>query len=104
MRQITGIESRFYEKDLKHRDIHPRNINVRGLQDKNVSTLRVVIFDFGSADIGRSCYKDDPEAEMELLPGTYISPILRWHTEEINRLSKMDRLELKQLASADAQG
>jgi len=73
---------------LKHRDIHPRNIIIQGLEDKDLSKLQVVIIDFGSADVGYSCYKDDLEAEMEILAGTYISPILRWHSEDINPLTE----------------
>lgn len=84
MKEITSIESRSCEKNLSHRDIHLRNIIIRGLEDKDSSKLRIVIIDFGNADIGRSNDKEDPEAELELLPGTYISPILRWHSEEIN--------------------
>lgn len=54
-KQIVSAESRFYENDVIHNDVHPRNIIIQGLGARDLSKLQIVFVDFGNADIGRSC-------------------------------------------------
>lgn len=61
--------------------MHSRNIIKQGLEDQDLSKLQVVITGFGGASIGRSSDNDAGSA-LEFLSGTYISPILRWYSED----------------------
>ncbi|KAK9239598.1 hypothetical protein V1525DRAFT_397871 [Lipomyces kononenkoae] len=78
MKAIVDAESLVYTHNVRHRDIHPRNILVL-----NTATApyerRVVVIDFGIADIGRSPVPGDPESDAKYLPGVPISPLLRWN-------------------------
>ena len=62
---------------MRHRDVHPRNIIIQGI-NADLSSLRIKFIDFGHAAIGRSPDPTDYEFEAEFLPGIYISPLLRW--------------------------
>lgn len=76
MKGIVDVESQVYKNDVRHLDLHPRNVIVQ-----NVSSARpkVVIIDFGKCYIGRSYDpEEEPEEEQAMLPGTYISPRVRW--------------------------
>ena len=77
MKQIVDVESQFYKINLRHRDVHPRNIIIQGI-NADLSSLRIKFIDFGHAAIGRSPDPTDYEFEAEFLPGIYISPLLRW--------------------------
>ena len=77
MKRIVDVESQFYKINLRHRDVHPRNIIIQGI-NADLSSLRIKFIDFGHAAIGRSPDPTDYEFEAEFLPGIYISPLLRW--------------------------
>ncbi|KAK9428173.1 hypothetical protein V1505DRAFT_402085 [Lipomyces doorenjongii] len=78
MRAVVDAESLVYTHNVKHRDIHPRNILV--LSTATVTyDRRVVVVDFGKAEIGRSPHPEDPKSEARYLPGVPISPLLRWN-------------------------
>ncbi|RAH64231.1 uncharacterized protein BO66DRAFT_406577 [Aspergillus aculeatinus CBS 121060] len=88
MRRIVKIESAFYACDLQHRDVYPRNVIITRPDPRAEKKAgkagggppRVTVIDFGLARIGRSWLdvKSPHCAKTDLLPGTYISPILRW--------------------------
>ena len=86
MKQIVSAETRFFEKDVSHDDVFRRNIIIQGL-GSDPSKLQIVFVDFGSADIGRLCDPVVCKIENCLLPGTYISPILRWDGDNVNPLT-----------------
>lgn len=76
MKGILDVESQIYKNDVRNLDIHPRNVIVQ-----NVSSARpkIVIIDFGASFLGRSYDPEgEPEEEQAMLPGTYISPRVRW--------------------------
>ena len=76
MKGILDVESQIYKCDVRNHDIHPRNVIVQ-----NVSSARpeIVIIDFGFTLFGRSYDPEgEPEEERAMLPGTYISPRVRW--------------------------
>lgn len=76
MKGILDIETQVYKHDVRNLDIHPRNVIVQ-----NASSARpeIVIVAFGLSYLGRSYAPEDgPEEEQAKLPGTYISPLLRW--------------------------
>ncbi|KAB8262157.1 hypothetical protein BDV32DRAFT_136854 [Aspergillus pseudonomiae] len=73
MQQIVNVESRLYEDNLWHRDTSPRNIII------STSNLHITFIDFGHASLGRSRDPTDKDQESRFLPGTYISPMLRWY-------------------------
>ena len=77
MEQIVDVETQLYKINLRHGDIHPRNIIIQGV-NADRSRLRIKFIDFGHAAVGRSPDPTDYEFEDEFLPGIYISPLLRW--------------------------
>ncbi|KAN0075112.1 hypothetical protein V8E54_007723 [Elaphomyces granulatus] len=76
LRAIVDAESLLYTYNVQHKDIHPRNILLLG---SDVSTLRVVLIDFGKSLVGRIPYRALPGDEAKYLPGVPISPLLRWN-------------------------
>src|SRR5204863_2747086 len=60
-----------------HRDLYPRNVIVSG-DDLGSSAMRIVLIDFGEADIGRFRPNAPESYKRLLLPGVPISPLLRW--------------------------
>ncbi|KAJ9284666.1 hypothetical protein DTO021C3_7793 [Paecilomyces variotii] len=79
IKQIIDGESAIYTRDVRLSDLHPRNVMVE--QDPNSKEnriKRVILLDFGTNILSRH-WLGIPEEEQKLLPGTYISPLLRWH-------------------------
>lgn len=96
MREVVDFESDLYARDIRHCDIHPRNVIIitadstqqtpDGNNNNNIDTQRklmssIKFIDFGDAEFGRvEMYPEpDPELLAQFLPGVYISPLLRWH-------------------------
>lgn len=81
MKAVVDFETLLYSRDIVHKDIHPRNIILADDNRSGCDDQRPLVFiDFGDALFGRtSFYSDDPAVEAKALPGTYISPLLRWH-------------------------
>lgn len=78
MKKIIDTESRLYQRDVNHFDMHPRNIIVRA-NESDPNEVGITVIDFGHAIIGRSYDPEgEPEEEAKMLPGQYISPIVRW--------------------------
>ncbi|KAJ8098149.1 hypothetical protein POJ06DRAFT_145796 [Lipomyces tetrasporus] len=78
MNAVIDAESLVYTHNVRHSDIHPRNILVLSTATTTYDR-RVVVVDFGKADVGRSPCPIDPEEEARYLPGVPISPLLRWN-------------------------
>ena len=78
MKAIIDAESSLYSHDVSHGDLHPRNILVSGSATA-ISTLRVILIDFGNARLGRAPIWATPEEKQKYLPGIPISPLLRWN-------------------------
>ena len=70
MKAIIDSETALYNRNIVHRDIHPRNILVLPQPAR-----KVVLVDFGLSRTSRSPF---PEWEERYLPGVPISPMLRW--------------------------
>ncbi|KAK2757522.1 hypothetical protein FQN54_004491 [Arachnomyces sp. PD_36] len=87
MKEIVDFDTNLYAQDIRHSDIHPRNVLVTSTRDPNPAAtgtqrnLKSVTFiDFGAAEFGRiRKHPPDPEYTARFLPGVYISPLLRWH-------------------------
>ncbi|PYH96027.1 hypothetical protein BO71DRAFT_397535 [Aspergillus ellipticus CBS 707.79] len=77
MRKIVDIDSQLYKINLRHRDVCPRNIIIKGA-GLDLSELHTKFIDFGHAIIGRSPDPQNGDREKDFLPGLYISPLLRW--------------------------
>jgi serine/threonine protein kinase len=73
MKTIIDSETALYNRDIVHRDIHPRNILI--LSQSSDHARNVVLVDFGLSRTSRCPF---PEWEEKHLPGVPISPILRW--------------------------
>ncbi|PYI24378.1 hypothetical protein BO99DRAFT_455265 [Aspergillus violaceofuscus CBS 115571] len=92
MRRIVTIESEFYACDLRHCDVYPRNVIItrphprdkKAGKDKAPGPLRVTVIDFGLARVGRSWFDVNLGKCLasDLLPGMYISPIVRWWVKD----------------------
>jgi serine/threonine protein kinase len=76
LKAIVDAESLIYTHNVRHRDLHPRNVLVL-LSD--VARLRVVLIDFGKSLIGRAPRHALSEEKLRYLPGVPISPLLRWN-------------------------
>ncbi|KLJ13360.1 hypothetical protein EMPG_11698 [Blastomyces silverae] len=72
MKAVIDAETELYTRNVRHRDIHPRNI----LLLNTAKARKITIVDFGKAVIGRTPF---PEEEQRYLPGVPISPLLRWN-------------------------
>lgn len=76
IKAVIDLDSRVYEKDIMLADLCPRNVMLA--ERPNFEPKQHVIFiDFADAIFGRR-YDDNPEIELELFLGQYISPLLRW--------------------------
>src|SRR5271168_2955192 len=73
MKAIIDSETALYNRDIVHRDIHPRNVLI--LSQPSDHARKVVLVDFGLSRTSRSPF---PEWEERYLPGIPISPMLRW--------------------------
>ncbi|PYH48603.1 uncharacterized protein BP01DRAFT_261836, partial [Aspergillus saccharolyticus JOP 1030-1] len=81
MELIVKAESQFYAVDLRYEDLCMRNVIVHGLVgfDPNCQP-RITFIDFSNAIISRTdSRKKGWTKACFLLPGVYISPILRWY-------------------------
>jgi serine/threonine protein kinase len=76
LKAVVDAESLLYTHNVRHMDVHPRNILVLRSDD---ATLRVVLIDFGKSLIGRVHYRASPGEEQKYIPGVPISPLLRWN-------------------------
>ncbi|EER36676.1 conserved hypothetical protein [Histoplasma capsulatum H143] len=85
MKELIDAESRLYTYDVQHRDLFPRNVLILGRP--GLESRPIVIVDFGTSVVGRSRFPGIPEEEQRYLPGTPISPLLRWHEARGNRQS-----------------
>lgn len=72
MKATIDAESLIYKYDVVHMDFRPSNVLVCENGTKN---RPVVIIDFGKCQLGR-CPSN--MSQKILLPGLYISPLLRW--------------------------
>lgn len=81
LKTIVDFETYLYAHDLVHRDIHPRNII---LQHESKSDgdggVKVIFVDFADVEFSRTAFYSYGVKEEQLLPKTYISPLLRWHS------------------------
>ncbi|PWY64966.1 hypothetical protein BO94DRAFT_504973 [Aspergillus sclerotioniger CBS 115572] len=77
MKQIVDLESQLYKINLRHGDVHPRNVIIKN-HDIKLAEPGVIFIDFGFASIGRSPNPQNNIYEKKFLPGVYISPLLRW--------------------------
>ncbi|KLJ06185.1 hypothetical protein EMPG_10389 [Blastomyces silverae] len=79
MKHVIDAESDIYTRDVRLRDLHPRNVMVvQDPKSKENKIRRIVLIDFGMNILSRD-YFGEPEEEQKYLPGIYISPLLRWH-------------------------
>jgi serine/threonine protein kinase len=76
LKAIVDAESLIYTYNVRHRDVHPRNILVL---HGDLDTMRVIFVDFGKSLIGRAPPHVPPEEEQKYDPGVPISPLLRWN-------------------------
>jgi hypothetical protein len=76
MKQIINGESSVYTKNVSHEDLRPQNVII---ESGDIRTCRVVLVDLGKSVIGRSRNPHDKKEEQRYLPGTAISPLLRWN-------------------------
>lgn len=65
MMGVVDAKSQLYQRDVL-------------VQDFNTDNSKLTLVDFGKSLVGRSYDPFDPEEGEQYLPGTYISPILRW--------------------------
>ena len=84
MKAIVDTESQLYKRDVCFMDLHPRNILIQGLVGHTTPNPQITFVGFATAKIGRSWAPDDPTIEASFLPGTYITPILRWSDQNLH--------------------
>ncbi|EER43150.1 conserved hypothetical protein [Histoplasma capsulatum var. duboisii H88] len=72
IKAIIDAETLLYTCNVRHGDIHPRNI----LLPNTAKTWKITIIDFGEARLGRTPYLEE---EQRYLPEVSISPLLRWN-------------------------
>src|SRR2546423_12654125 len=70
---VIDSETALYNRDIVHRDIHPRNVLI--LSQPSDHARKVVLVDFGLSRTSRCPF---PEWEEKHLPGVPISAMLRW--------------------------
>ncbi|KAF7620295.1 hypothetical protein F9C07_7148 [Aspergillus flavus] len=75
MKAIIQFETLAYTRDILLPDLKPRNVVVANTSAHE----KAVCIDFGDAQFGRGSIFNSPVIDAYLLPGTYISPLLRWH-------------------------
>jgi hypothetical protein len=71
MKAVIDAETLLYTNNVRHGDIHPRNI----LFLNTAKARKITVIDFGKAMLSRTPF---PEEEQQYLPGVPISPLLRW--------------------------
>jgi hypothetical protein len=82
VRDIIDGESAVFTRNIFLEDLHPRNVVVElcSSNGSQSNIRRVVHIDFESTRQTRYIWAaEDPAGEERQLPGTYISPLLRWH-------------------------
>lgn len=80
MKRLVDFDTILYTRDIVYADKHPRNVILTTAWPRGEKYRRVVFIEFGSVRFRRSgYYPPRPEHEAQLFPGTYISPLLRWH-------------------------
>ncbi|PGH28296.1 hypothetical protein AJ80_00187 [Polytolypa hystricis UAMH7299] len=75
MKAVIDAETSLYTHNVRHGDMHPRNILVLNAAEAP-DARRVVIIDFGKSSTRRTPYLEEEE---QYLPGVEISPLLRWN-------------------------
>lgn len=87
LKQIVDAECSFYNRNVIHEDLYPRNILIKyeGGQRKP----KVVIVDLGWLVFGRTRNAENIEEEKRHLSGTPVSPLLRWNIA-VNRQYTFD--------------
>lgn len=75
IKSIIDFTTLIYTRDMVNEDLYPRNIMV---VCAGTDKQKVVFIDFEDMRFTRTAYVN-PELEAETFPGTYISPLLRWH-------------------------
>ncbi|EEP77870.1 predicted protein [Uncinocarpus reesii 1704] len=79
MKLLIDGESAIYHRDVRLTDLHPRNALVVWDRNLRERIRRVVHIDFESNWMSRLWCLDNPELEQRCLPGTFITPLLRWN-------------------------
>lgn len=77
LKQIVDAECSFYNRNVIHEDLYPRNILIK--YEGDLRKPKVVIVDLGWLVFGRTCNAENIEEEKRHLSGTPISPLLRWN-------------------------
>jgi hypothetical protein len=80
MKTVVDFESLLFARDIIHIDLHPRNIILVNAVESDQQKPLVVFIDFADVQFGRTSYYPNVATEEEFFPGTYISPLLRWHS------------------------
>ncbi|GAD96612.1 conserved hypothetical protein [Paecilomyces variotii No. 5] len=75
MKSIIDFTTLLYTRDMVHQDLFQRNILVI---NAGSDEQMVVFIDFGDMRFTRTIYAE-PELEARAFPGTYVSPLLKWH-------------------------
>lgn len=75
MKSIIDFTTLLYTRDMVHQDLFRRNILVI---NAGSDEQKVIFIDFGDMRLSRTAYAE-PELESEYFPGTYVSPLLKWH-------------------------
>ena len=87
MKQVVDIESQLYKINLRHRDIHPQNIIIQGI-NTDLSKLCIKFIDFGRAAIGRSPDPTDYECDFTLFQHFKVSiALMRFYDNHILQLA-----------------
>lgn len=76
MKSFVEFESSLYARDVVHENLHPSNIMLVNPKDKQT---HIVFIDFAHVRFERLVYVPEGQEVPECWPGTYISPLLRWH-------------------------
>ncbi|WEW61550.1 hypothetical protein PRK78_007040 [Emydomyces testavorans] len=80
MKLVIDGESAIYTRDICLMDKHPRNVMVVQSCDASQSVSRIVHIDFEKSSLSRMWKAPICSyAAPNFLPGTFISPLLRWH-------------------------
>ncbi|PGH19008.1 hypothetical protein AJ79_00042 [Helicocarpus griseus UAMH5409] len=80
IKQIIDGETAAYTRNLRLRDLYTRNVVMEPNPDSKDNRIRrVVLLDFGHVTLSRDWDEDFEKEKKKDLPGTYITPLLRWH-------------------------
>lgn len=78
IKSLIEFDTLAYTRDIIIADKHTRNIMLTKTGDERMYIT--VFINFGDVRFGRTGYYSHmPEIEEIFLPGTYVSPLLRWH-------------------------